>query len=94
MEVYIHAFLVLAMTASVVSSTPRRGLRAGVDSVETRKLSVPAGNRVRIPCGVVTTVTELPQSVTGIGGTAAFFVFGSASVRTSAPRPDTLTYFS
>ena len=69
MEVYIHAFLTLALKASVVSSTPRRGPRARMDSVETRKMSVPAGNKVRIPCGIVTTVTELPQSVTEIGGT-------------------------
>jgi len=63
MEVYIHAFLTLALKATVVSSTPRRGPRGGLDSVETRKMSVPAGNRVLIPIGVVTTVTELPQSV-------------------------------
>lgn len=70
MEVYIHAFLTLALKASVVSSTPRRGPRAGMDFVETRKMSVPARNRVRIPYGLVTTVTELPQSVREIGGTA------------------------
>jgi len=32
MEVYIHAFLTLALKATVVSSTPRRGPRDGVDS--------------------------------------------------------------
>ena len=70
MEVYIHTFFTQALKASVVSSTPQPGPRARMDSVETRKMTVPAGNRVRIPCGVVTTVTELPQSVTEIGRTA------------------------
>ena len=63
MEIYTHPFLTLALKARVVSSTPRRGPRASMDSVEARKMSVPAGNRVMIPTGVVTTVTELPQSV-------------------------------
>jgi hypothetical protein len=64
MEVYIHAFLTLEMEAIVVSYTPRCGARAGLDSVETRKLRIPAGNRALIPHGVVTTLTELPQSLT------------------------------
>jgi len=62
MEVYIHA-LTLALKPRVVSSAPQRGPRASIDSAEARKMSVPAGNRVLIPIGVVTTVTELPQSV-------------------------------
>jgi hypothetical protein len=72
MEVYIHAFFTLALGASVVSSTSRRGPRAGMDFAEARKLGVPTGNKVLIPSGVVTTVTELPQCVTEIGGKTVF----------------------